>query len=237
MKQEKTWDGTMAEMNDTASCARVGEMVSFLYNEATDVEAGDFRMHLESCAACREELSAFGEVRAGILTWRDDAMAPMPMMATDAATLRATIRRVTDRSALAALREFFTLSPLWLRGATGFAGVLFAALLVVTVMHFFERTENAVVKQTPPVDAVPIEKVASKTLVQVKQTDAPLKANTPNRTKVRDSRIARDTRSNRREKSPVLSEEERSQLSDLLIAAREDEENVPRLYDLLSESN
>jgi hypothetical protein len=40
---------------------------------------------------------------------------------------------VPQRSALAALREFFNLSPLWMKGAVGFAAVLFCVMAVIVV--------------------------------------------------------------------------------------------------------
>jgi hypothetical protein len=45
------------------------------------------------------------------------------------------------------LREFFTVSPLWLRGATAFAGLLLCALGVITFAHL-SQTPPEVVKKT-----------------------------------------------------------------------------------------
>ena len=42
-------------------------------------------------------------------------------------------------SALAALREFFSVSPLWLRGATAFAGLLLCALIVFAVSRTWQQ--------------------------------------------------------------------------------------------------
>jgi hypothetical protein len=42
-------------------------------------------------------------------------------------------------SAWAALREFFSVSPLWLRGATAFAGLLLCALIVFAVSRVWQQ--------------------------------------------------------------------------------------------------
>lgn len=245
MKQEKMWDNKMADVTDTASCASFGDLVAFLYGEPTDLEAGDFQIHLDACATCRADLSAFGQVRARIGAWRDEALHPMSMTATNTSTQLDTVKAVTNRSALAALREFFTLSPLWLRGVTAFASVLFVTLLIITALHYFERPVTRIVQQASPAGATKIEnrpvatveKNSPAEVAAVKKAPGGVVSSPSNRTKPGDNRVALHTKSNRRATAPVLSAKERSELSDLLIAAKEDEESVPRLDDLLSESN
>ena len=66
-------------------------------------------------------------------TWRNEALGasfkPAAIPAT--AAIEATVIRHERLSALAALREFFTVSPLWLRGATAFAALLLCVLGVM----------------------------------------------------------------------------------------------------------
>ncbi|HEX8116690.1 MAG TPA: zf-HC2 domain-containing protein [Pyrinomonadaceae bacterium] len=117
-------------------CERGEELVAYLYGEATKEEAGLFRNHLEACAVCREELAALGGVREGLAAWRAEALGTVPSLNIEEA-LAPAAPVLTDaprkRSARAALREFFSLSPLWLR-AGAFAAVLaFCALLVLTL--------------------------------------------------------------------------------------------------------
>jgi hypothetical protein len=59
-------------------------------------------------------------VRQSITAWRDEALAGF--VSTPVAAQPKT------KSALAALRQFFDLSPLWLKGATAFAAVTFCVL-------------------------------------------------------------------------------------------------------------
>lgn len=99
--------------------------MAFLYREMDESETRAFELHLRDCANCHEELASFGVVRESVAAWRDEVLSgfvstPLP----------------ARKSALAALLQFFDLSPLWLKAATGFAVVTFcvlvAALFVVT---------------------------------------------------------------------------------------------------------
>ena len=87
----------------------------YLYGEAAPAEAKAFRQHLTSCAVCRQEMAAFGGVREMVGEWRTDALGTVPSLGMDEsftnapAALHAHARK---RSAIAALREFFSLSPL-----------------------------------------------------------------------------------------------------------------------------
>jgi anti-sigma factor RsiW len=109
-------------------CGRAEELVAYLYGEAAPVEAKAFRSHLDGCAVCREELAAFGAVREVVGEWRAEALSTVPLLnineeLSPAASLHPAPER--KRSAVAALREFFSLSPLWLQACS------VAALLVV----------------------------------------------------------------------------------------------------------
>ncbi|HEY6804968.1 MAG TPA: zf-HC2 domain-containing protein [Pyrinomonadaceae bacterium] len=116
-------------MNETVkigSCERGNDLVSFLYGEAEEHEARDFERHLQACRECRHELKSFGFVRESIAEWKDEALAgfvPPQIVAP-----------VRQKSAFAALREFFDLSPLWLKGAVGFAAILLCVLAIALVM-------------------------------------------------------------------------------------------------------
>jgi hypothetical protein len=116
----------MDEMLKTESCERGNDLISFLYGEAEEHEARDFQNHLQSCRACLAEVKSFGFVRESIAEWKDEALGGFvsPQIVTP----------VRKKSALAALREFFDLSPLWLKGAVGFAALLLCVLAVALVM-------------------------------------------------------------------------------------------------------
>ncbi len=233
----------MTELEESGLCHRGSDVVAFLYGEASETELVDFRKHLKACLICREELSSFGDVREGVAAWRNEALrpslagAPNPQELTE----RQVIRLPANRSALSALREFFALSPLWLRGATAFAAVLFVSLLVVTGLRFFGREESVVVRHAQPSSTGLV--LDGKVLV----ASTPAKSNSLDSERVPVNQAVADNTKNtgtthkqqkRKSNAPILSNEERSQLGDLLIAERkDDEDSVPRLYDLLSESN
>jgi len=243
----------MSEIENISTCARGEELVAYLYGEANDAEARDFQSHLKACHACRAELQDFGHVREGIQSWRAEALHPSTVPAMTAQAFAASTRLTAEpkRSALAALREFFTLSPLWLRGATALATLLLFALLIVTALHFFKRAEAPPVanqQQAPvPAPASPVkEPLNESTPAQQEETAAnqrqPDNATRvavnlkPQRRPVTRNRNGR-AKANTEPGTPNFSNEEQQQLDDLLIAEREHEENVPRLYDLLSGTN
>lgn len=121
----------MKERDHSPGCERASDLIAFIYHEADEREAQDFQLHLRECNSCREEAASFGVVRESIATWRDEALAGF--VATPVAT---TTNR---KSALAALRQFFDLSPLWLKGATAFALVMFCVLVGIVIFRNREQ--------------------------------------------------------------------------------------------------
>jgi hypothetical protein len=241
----------MLETQDMQTCARAGDLVSYLYGEATEREAQDFKGHLHICHSCRAELEAFGDVRESISLWREQALSQTASLASELNL--APVQHIKEvqpqRSTFDAIREFFTLSPMWMRGATAFATLLLAALLVITLMNFFERKETPLVKKDAPAAPVKQDEKANNTAPLIVKEEAPKQLatnNTPremkrqknsvNKIRVNGNVLARKQQ-NRQPKAPVLSPEERTQLSNLLIAENENEDDVPRLSDLLTETN
>ena len=112
-------------MNETI-CERASDLIAFLYGEADEREAREFQLHLQQCSHCREEVASLGVVRESITAWRDEALAGF--VASPVATPQ-------KKSALAALKQFFDLSPLWLKGATALAAVTFCVLVGLVVFR------------------------------------------------------------------------------------------------------
>lgn len=115
--------------NSHGGCGRGAEMVAYLYGEAGPEEERLFAAHLSTCAVCREEFAALGVVRAGLGEWREEALSAAPPIEV-AAHLPAA-----RRTALDALREFFTLTPLWLKAGGAFAAVAVCALAALAVLR------------------------------------------------------------------------------------------------------
>jgi len=128
----------MTKNNERPICHRAEDLVAYLYNEASETDAQDFADHAEQCDACRSELVVFRQVHESILLWRNEALGTFSPISEAADLARATssvklVQHERKLSALQALREFFSVSPLWLRGATAFAALLLCALALVVI--------------------------------------------------------------------------------------------------------
>lgn len=127
----------MRNTNERPVCHRAEDLVTYLYGEATEADAKDFAAHLQQCDACRGEFGVFQQVHESILGWRNEALGEGFVPATVAVETKVDsthfVRHERKLSALAAVREFFTVSPLWLRLATGFAALLLCVLGVLTI--------------------------------------------------------------------------------------------------------
>jgi anti-sigma factor RsiW len=125
----------MRETHERPVCHRAEDLVSYLYGEANEVDARDFHNHLQQCDACRAEFALFNQVHDSIQLWRNEALGASfnPAAIAEQTIESRHFARHERLSALSALREFFTVSPLWLRGATAFAALLLLALAIAMV--------------------------------------------------------------------------------------------------------
>jgi short subunit dehydrogenase-like uncharacterized protein len=118
------------------SCARQEDVVSFLYGELKDVEAQSFRSHLNSCAGCRTELNSFTGIHESVMQWRNESIGSLALTAPQVAA--AFDRQAKGRSAVNAVREFFNLSPVWMKAAVGFASLLFVIFAALAIADLRE---------------------------------------------------------------------------------------------------
>jgi anti-sigma factor RsiW len=234
----------MNEHRNTNGCARGEELVSYLYGESDQPAAHDFQRHLQACAYCREELAAFGGVRASVALWRDSllASAPAPSLSEKflpAADLQPSFK-MPERSALAALRAFFSLSPLWLRAGTVAAALAFCALAALAFRAGGERVVTQVVTKTVEVPAPPDEKqinaLVEKRVMQELAAELVARQKYDERTVINASNQPRkaapraplaQSAAVRRKSAPTARRNE---------LFTEEAENLPRLSDLLSGS-
>lgn len=133
---------------EAPKCGREIDLIGFLYGELDQVEALSFQRHLDDCATCTTELSSFGVVRESVVAWRNESLAGIgiPNQVADAYTSTSESKRP---SALAAWREFFNLSPLWLKGAVAFATVLFFVFAGLAVARL-QKPQSTATKSTAP---------------------------------------------------------------------------------------
>jgi anti-sigma factor RsiW len=127
---------------DAQNCGRENDLIGFLYGELNEFEASAFQQHLHECAACRTEIAGFKDVRESVVNWRNESLGTigLPVQAADSALLRAS---QVKPSAMAAWREFFNLSPLWLRGAVVFGSILFCLLAGLGLRSYLGQHEPA----------------------------------------------------------------------------------------------
>jgi anti-sigma factor RsiW len=226
----------MQEVKQRPACHRAEEMVTYLYGEASEADALDFHKHLQQCDACRNEFAVFNQVHDSILTWRNEALGvafdPRAVALDSAVESSQFVRHERKLSAWSALREFFTVSPLWLGGATAFAALLLIALGTVMIIRFAQKPVEVSQKGTrertftqQEVKAE-IDKAVQKTRDEMaRQTTSPSIPNTekpkPNRAQLA---IDQPTRAGR---SHGLSRHEREQLAaDLRLTNSADDDET-----------
>src|ERR1044072_571100 len=144
----------MNEIQNSPGCERASDLIAFLYGESDEHEARDFRLHLQQCKSCREEVASLGDVREAITAWRDEALAGFVSTPLTA--------QLKTKSALAALRQFFDLSPLWLKGATALAAVTFCVLAGLALF----RSNNNQVTSTRVYTQQDVDRIVKETIAQ-----------------------------------------------------------------------
>ena len=134
----------MNNIKERPICHRAEDLVSYLYGEVSAAEARDFAEHLERCDSCQTEFQSFQHVHQSIVCWRNETLgttAPVAAAVASECEFEPTLLPATRaRSARAAFRQFFSVSPLWLRGATAFAGLLVCVLIALAVSRLWTRT-------------------------------------------------------------------------------------------------
>jgi len=123
----------MEELN-VPTCEQANELIAFLYGELNEVESRSFKSHMSNCSSCSEEFSAFGNIRNSVVAWRNESLGGMTASSATLSAAAAVTGRKTP-SALAAWREFFRLSPVWMKGAVAFATLLFCLLAGLAVVR------------------------------------------------------------------------------------------------------
>ena len=129
---------------DNQKCGRESDLIGFLYGELEPVEKQNFQLHMQECAECGLQLSSFNYIRESVVSWRNESLGAF----TAAEHAVARIDQPKP-SAMAALRGFFDLSPLWLKGTVAFASFLFCLFAVLAATRLMETTpELTVVNKT-----------------------------------------------------------------------------------------
>lgn len=223
----------MNQRQDSSACGRESELIAFLYGEADEREARDFQLHLQHCSGCREEVASFGVVREAITTWRDEALAGFVAMPLSA--------QPEKKSALAALRKFFDLSPLWLKAATAFAAVAFCVLVGLVI--FRTNNDRRLVPNVNPgavYTAQDVDRMVKEALARQESVKPPVETPSPIQITEKSSqpkikRLRVPTPSQFAQSQRPLSKEEREQLAaELRLLSNVDETALNLLEDRIN---
>jgi len=141
-------------------CERENDLIAFLYGELDPGERTAFRGHMQDCRSCSLEFAEFTNIRESVVAWRNEALVGVTPPATRASLVISADRQ--GPNALTALREFFNLSPLWMKGADVFASLLFCLFAVLAAARLREtpRAPVAVLGDARLTLAALIEEVA-----------------------------------------------------------------------------
>jgi len=235
----------MMKNHERPICHRAEDLVAYLYNEASETDAQDFADHAEQCDACRSELAVFRQVHESILLWRNEALGTFSPVseAADLAHATSSVKLVQHErklSALQALREFFSVSPLWLRGATAFAALLLCALALVVISRSSRRPAQVANNDEKVYTKTQFEAAVDKAVnakLKESQATAPPASNVAIEVKpskqqsISRRELARNNSPSRAQRVRALTRAEREQLAaDLLLIPGRDEADLPFVF-------
>lgn len=134
----------MSKMPDPLKCERENDLIAFLYGEIDDRASGDFQRHVMNCADCESELGAFKQIRSSVVAWRRETVGAAIATSASAPSAVTKASDLGKSSGMAALRQFFDLAPLWMKGSIAFASVLFCVVSALALAHLFENPKPVV---------------------------------------------------------------------------------------------
>lgn len=222
----------MNDLTNTPVCERTDQLMSFLYGESDEREAQEFQLHLRECIACRSEMASFGELRESITDWKEETVGrfAVPQLASVV---------VRNKSALTALREFLDLSPLWLKGAVGFATLLFALLLGLAVFRPQPTPTPVIADSKGQYTKEQVDQIVKKALDDQASALAQKQDNNQKNEVMAQAPVApisRQSRVRTAKTRPSLSRAEREQLAaDLRLLKDDDETNLNLLGDRINQ--
>lgn len=109
-------------MNEKQNTCDMHEaLIAYLYDEATPEESALVNSHITRCVSCEQELRAFERVRTTLQQWQIDDLPVLRLVAD---------RPANQPSMLAALKEVFSITPVWAKalGAVAMAMLLLAII-------------------------------------------------------------------------------------------------------------
>jgi hypothetical protein len=134
----------MYKIPDDPKCEGGNDLIAFLYGELDEGAARDFERHLINCADCESELSAFKQIRSSAVAWRRETVGAATATSAAASPVVSRASDLAKPSAMTAFRQFFDLSPWWMKGSMAFASVLFCLVSALALAHLFENPKAVV---------------------------------------------------------------------------------------------
>ncbi|MFN2511051.1 MAG: anti-sigma factor [Pyrinomonadaceae bacterium] len=134
----------MSEISNAPRCEREDDLIAFFYGEIEERAAQDFERHLLNCGACESELAAFKQIRSSVVAWRRETVGAATVTSVSASPAVGRASHLGRPSAMAAFRQFFDLSPLWMKASIAFASVLFCVVSALALAHLFENPQPVV---------------------------------------------------------------------------------------------
>lgn len=230
----------MRNTSERPVCHRAEDLVTYLYGEANEVDSRDFADHLQQCDACRVEFGAFQQVHDSVLIWRNEALgsAFSPAALTETAVDSSRfVQHKRKLSAIGALREFFSVSPLWLRGATASAALLLCVLGVLAISRSWNKPAQLAQNDKEPKYSQQQFDQAVQKQVDVKLAELSARQNrpkaveismpdkSPDKSKDNQTQVAAYRPQPKTQRPRGLSRQEREQLAaDLRLIPRDDDE-------------
>jgi hypothetical protein len=226
----------MNEKTNTAMCEHNEDLISFLYGEANEREIREFERHLTECTNCRSELNSFGVIRNSIDIWKTQALSGF--------VASSELVPVKKKSAIAALREFFDLSPLWLKAGMACA-TLFFCVLAVIMLGQLGRTPPTQATVNPPDQQTnysqkQVDEIVARALAEQKasiESQQAVNTSVPKGQKIKISQPAKSSGStNPLAKGRKLTRAEREQLAaDLRLLTRPDDDDLDLIGDRINQ--
>ena len=206
------------------TCERAPDLMAFLYDEMDERGTREFRLHLQQCGSCRKEVDSLAVVRESIGAWRDEALAGF---------VSTPVTTTPRKSAIAALRQFFDLSPLWLKGAAAFAMVAFFVLVGLAVVKL-QSNNPPVITTNAKYTEQDMDRIVKEALAKQANEQKPVEtiavAESPKPKKSKASTSSQLAKSRR-----PLSKAERDQLAADLRLLSTDDDNLYLLGDRINQ--
>lgn len=214
-------------------CGRAEDLVGFLYGELNDADSKAFSSHLEECAWCGSELKAFGDLRQSVIAWRNESLNPL-------STPRSVNVPVQGRSAVGAIREFFNLSPVWMKATVGFASVLFCIFAVLAVSGLRQSSSLIVTNaenrpSAAEIDALVKQRVADELNRRAQQTTVKQDEVQPINTAANSLRKKRMVRYQNDARRPLTRVEREQLAADLRLISGPNDSELELLSDAINQ--